>query len=94
MASTTTTSQFFLVVSIISLVACSSANGQLSTNFYATTCRLRLAMDRYCWMIRGASREKRMPVQTETLQGVSKSSTPLKLASKLPAVALLPVQTS
>ncbi|KAI9177474.1 hypothetical protein LWI28_015657 [Acer negundo] len=38
MASTTSTSQFFLVVSIISLVACSSANGQLSTNFYATTC--------------------------------------------------------
>ncbi|KAK0588468.1 hypothetical protein LWI29_001416 [Acer saccharum] len=38
MASTTTTSQFFLVISIISLVACSSANGQLSTNFYARTC--------------------------------------------------------
>ncbi|TXG55018.1 hypothetical protein EZV62_020274 [Acer yangbiense] len=38
MASTTTTSQFFLVVSIISLVACSSANGQLSTNFYARNC--------------------------------------------------------
>ncbi|KAK4846045.1 hypothetical protein QYF36_012392 [Acer negundo] len=38
MASTISTSQFFLVVSIISLVACSSANGQLSTNFYATTC--------------------------------------------------------
>ncbi|KAK1567494.1 hypothetical protein Q3G72_012869 [Acer saccharum] len=38
MAPTTTSSQFFLVVSIISLIACNSANGQLSPNFYATTC--------------------------------------------------------
>ncbi|KAI9176591.1 hypothetical protein LWI28_004726 [Acer negundo] len=34
----TTSSQFFLLVSIISLVACKSANGQLSPNFYARTC--------------------------------------------------------
>ncbi|KAK1566603.1 hypothetical protein Q3G72_001888 [Acer saccharum] len=38
MALTTTSSQFFLLVSIISLIACNSANGQLSPNFYATTC--------------------------------------------------------
>ncbi|KAH7577064.1 hypothetical protein ACOSP7_002189 [Xanthoceras sorbifolium] len=36
MASTTT--QFLLACSIISLLACSSANAQLSVNFYAGTC--------------------------------------------------------
>lgn len=38
MASTSTI-QFFFAVSIISLLACSSANAQLSLNFYAQTCR-------------------------------------------------------
>ncbi|KAI9176583.1 hypothetical protein LWI28_004570 [Acer negundo] len=38
MSPTTTSSQFFLLVSIISLIGCNFANGQLSPNFYATTC--------------------------------------------------------
>ncbi|KAK1568893.1 hypothetical protein Q3G72_030144 [Acer saccharum] len=51
-------------------------------------------MDPYCWTTQVASPEKRMHNQAATLQGVTKSSKPLKLASKLPATTPFLVQTS